>query len=335
MDYEQKYKEALERAKGVIEQNPLMEYLKKGIEYILPELKESEDEKSKKWILEYLHDGLRKSDEQFKDHFKAAIAWLEKQGEKPQGKSALEAISEEKVDNANKVEHKFNEGDWVVNRENKIVQIKALKKDKYNVLRYCIEWKDGKKTNPLQYYTDNYCHLWTLSDVKNGDILHSSSLHLIWIYKDNETAHICVNMNYVKDNVFTEGSIVIPEDACPANKLQRDILFSKIKEAGYEWDADKKELKKIEQKSVEWSEEDENLLKLSFENLTELKDMYGEEYGKVGNCISWLKSLKQRYTWKPSNEQMIALNDAILLNEEDHYNGAVLSTLLEQLKKLK
>ena len=32
---------------------------------------------------------------------------LEKQGEKPQGKTALEAVKEEKVDNANKVEPKF------------------------------------------------------------------------------------------------------------------------------------------------------------------------------------------------------------------------------------
>lgn len=31
-------------------------------------------------ILEYLYDDLRKSDEQFKDQFKTAIAWLEKQG---------------------------------------------------------------------------------------------------------------------------------------------------------------------------------------------------------------------------------------------------------------
>ena len=51
----------------------------KAAEFIFPELKESEDEKSKKWILEYLYDGLRKSDEQFKDHFRTAIAWLEKQ----------------------------------------------------------------------------------------------------------------------------------------------------------------------------------------------------------------------------------------------------------------
>ena len=65
-----KYSEALERAKQGL-----------PIDEIFPELKESEDEQSKKWILEYLYDGLRKSDEQFKGQFKAAIAWLEKQGE--------------------------------------------------------------------------------------------------------------------------------------------------------------------------------------------------------------------------------------------------------------
>lgn len=54
------------------------------IDDIVPELKESEDEESKKWILEYLYDGLRKSgeDEQFKNQFKAAIAWFEKQRDK-------------------------------------------------------------------------------------------------------------------------------------------------------------------------------------------------------------------------------------------------------------
>ena len=36
----------------------------------------------------------------------------------------------------------------------------------------------------------------------------------------------------------------------PATKEQRDTLFAKMKEAGYIWDAEKKELKKIEQKSA-------------------------------------------------------------------------------------
>ena len=50
-------------------------------EKYFPELKESEDEQHRKWILEYLYDGLRKSDEQFKDQFKSAIAWLKEQGQ--------------------------------------------------------------------------------------------------------------------------------------------------------------------------------------------------------------------------------------------------------------
>ena len=50
-----------------------------ALEVLIPELAESEDERHRKWILEYLYDGLRKTDEQFKDHFKAAIAYLEKQ----------------------------------------------------------------------------------------------------------------------------------------------------------------------------------------------------------------------------------------------------------------
>ena len=73
-----RYDEAIERAKGVIEQNPLMEYLKKGIEYILPELKESEDERIRKGIirnLEYLAD---RAEGFVKDELKERIAWLEK-----------------------------------------------------------------------------------------------------------------------------------------------------------------------------------------------------------------------------------------------------------------
>lgn len=49
----------------------------------------------------------------------------EKQGEqKPQGKSALEATNEEKVDNANKVEPRFKAGDFVRSKYNKAVVLR-------------------------------------------------------------------------------------------------------------------------------------------------------------------------------------------------------------------
>ena len=48
------------------------------------------------------------------------------------------------------------------------------------------------------------------------------------------------------------------------------------------------------QNPIEWSEEDEDFLWWSINNLEELKNRFGENYGKVGKCINWLKSLKER-----------------------------------------
>ena len=66
---------------------------------IFPELKESKDERIRKEILVFMN----KLDEQgYTDsRYPSWIAWLEKQSEKPQGKSALEAAKEEKVNNQN------------------------------------------------------------------------------------------------------------------------------------------------------------------------------------------------------------------------------------------
>ena len=75
MDYEKKYKEALERAKGMHEQGMMPERL----EYVFPELKESEDERIKKELISFLQlphpqfVGERKQEKW--------IAWLEKQAE--------------------------------------------------------------------------------------------------------------------------------------------------------------------------------------------------------------------------------------------------------------
>lgn len=48
MNYEKRYNEALQRAKKLYGQGTITESLC----FVFPELKESEDEQSKKWILE-------------------------------------------------------------------------------------------------------------------------------------------------------------------------------------------------------------------------------------------------------------------------------------------
>ena len=68
--------------------------------------------------------------------------------------------------------------------------------------------------------------------------------------------HCYYNIMYPHFASDSEKGCLAPndEDVKPATKEQRDLLFQKMKEAGYEWDADKKELKKIEQKLVEEKE---------------------------------------------------------------------------------
>lgn len=69
-----------------------------------------------------------------------------------------------------------------------------------------------------------------------------------------------------------------------------------------------------EQNPAEWSEKDESLRLRTIGALETCK--IGSPTKCVDEQINWLKSLKQRYTWKPSDEQMEALDSVI-----DEYDG--------------
>ena len=71
------------------------------------------------------------------------------------------------------------------------------------------------------------------------------------------------------------------EDVQPATKEQRDLLFSKMKEAGYEWDADKKELKKIVKR---WRDGD-NLI----------NGWWIRSNGKISPCLNQRALCKKNY----------------------------------------
>ena len=129
----------------------------------------------------------------------------------------------------------------------------------------------------------------------------------------------------------------------PATEEQRELLFQKMKEEGYEWDAEKKELKKIEQTPTEWSEEDETIKK----NISHIISQYDKISKRnnqpcwyVGDCLLWMQNIKDRVQpkpkWKPSDEQIECLSKHI--EYERRWNSShaldVLSELLEQLKKL-
>ena len=331
-----RYDEAIEIAKGYYTSD-CHTNLRIAMENLFSELKESEDEMIKKELISFLQlphpqfVGERKQEKwiawlekqceeidlanreywrgyrEGKQEILDKYANLEKQGEQPQGKSALEAVKEEKVDNqncvkpVNNVEPKFKVGDWIIHDKNiKLANSLMLVTSKDNNEYLCKDI-DGQCSYDIEFIDKEY-HLWTIQDAKDGDVLVVGNM--IFIHKRTLANHIVSYCKLIGEKFDSfedartccEGNIYI----YPATKEQRDLLFQKMKEADYEWDAEKKELKKIEQKPA-WSEEDENKVTL-FMQLTEGCDNEKE-------LADWLESLKDgvqpKQRWDEEDNKII------------------------------
>ena len=117
---------------------------------------------------------------------------------------------------------------------------------------------------------------------------------------------------------------------CSTNedKIKIEKCIAWLEKQGSQKLANSEKTCKIEQKPA-WSEEDE---KMYTATIFALAGFMGN-----GDKLEWLKSLKDRYTWKPSDEQMEYLAKAIttLGNEGDNKTSAILCELRTDLKKLK
>lgn len=236
MDYEKEYNDALERASIIYtgEYKPeIAAFCKQTLEAVFPELEDYSDMRIIKEITFFL--------KQKGAYHKEWIDWLEKLAPNPQGKSALEAIKEEKVDNVNKVETKFKVGDWVVrkNRENfsngrKAVQITDIAGEQYWL--DCGTWLEAKDIR-----------LWTIQDAEDGDVLvNGANIFIFHCIEGTRFMGYC-HLNtggwfFYNDIGKNECFCLTDAVVTPATKEQRDLLFQKMRDAGYEWDADNKQL---------------------------------------------------------------------------------------------
>lgn len=283
MDYKQKYEEALERAKVI---NPGTADYEVAVK-IFPELKKSEDDIMINFISHELAC-LRATDEKGSDRYEEltnAIAWLEKQG----GKKPIESV-----------EPKFKVGDWITDYKSTF-QIVKIEDE-------CYVADDGDKiwfSVIKQYY-----HRWTIQDVKDGDVLAVEPIYgytspFIAICKECELTLFASYCFIDFEGNFNKGTTGHSINCVhPATKEQCDLLFQKMKEAGYEWDAEKKELKKIEQKPT-WSEEDERIFDSIIEEIIPCgecpdypTDEEREYFYDCNRKIELLKSIKQRMKGK-------------------------------------
>ena len=96
-----------------------------------------------------------------------------------------------------------------------------------------------------------------------------------------------------------------------------------------EIDGNRVVIKRGEQKPTEWSEEDE-----CFFNTIDalISNEYSLDDDEKENLSNWLKSLRPQSQWKPSEEQINALDNARHSNPFDVH---ILDTLFHDLKKLR
>lgn len=88
-----------------------------------------------------------------------------------------------------------------------------------------------------------------------------------------------------------------------------------------------------------WSKEDERILNGLISSLVRIEANTRTDSTSINYTfpreINWLKALKQRCAWKPSDEQLEALKNAIHIKPFKNPSDSILWRLYEQLKKLK
>lgn len=284
MNYEKKYKQLTKHIKDLY---PFMsDYCKEKAKEIIPELTESEDERLRKEIIEFI----KISKPEWKNYrdYSSWIAWLEKQEyQKPTENfveswkdmrlevyqqasgnrhepnysddttkmfslndidEIIEKMSEQKT--VDKIEPKFTVGDWVTNNI-EIVQITGYDID----YGYQVDYKGNLQHRDTDIIEKEY-HLWTIQDAKDGDVLVDNYAIIIFrkigncVFDDVVDFYICYSFEMgiiIQRHNLHCGSI----DSVffkPATKEQRCMFFQKMYEEGYEWDFEVKELNKIEKK---------------------------------------------------------------------------------------
>ena len=253
------YQEKLRLAKKALDSGS---YDKKTIEYLFPELKESEDERIRKWLI-----GVIKSNE---------YGNISNVGEMPCSKPNVIA--------------------WLE--------------------------KQGEKANPHSGISFEYNgHTWGMCARDNGvDILLDKQL-----FKHLE------NQGEQKQNVIDIISD-LENYFATTTKEQQEKDWEEIKE----WEEKHfNHNKHIEQKP-DWNEEDERMLDKLIKHFDWGSD-YRFDKNDCDEAQDWLNSLKKRYTWKPTDEQMETLKEVVRLYKSTHFDSGQykIETLYEDLKKLK
>ncbi len=161
--------------------------------------------------------------------------------------SIIKKIDSYRIKEKKQVEPRFKVGDWVILTAGELSTTLQIVNIDTNKRLY---WFNDSSYLPI---VDEEClHLWTIKDVKDGDVLQLGGVTAIFQkYIGNGNCKCYCSIYDSEFEIPTQDGVDNSYGCCnaiPATKEQRDLLFQKMKEGGYEWDSEKKELKKVESK---------------------------------------------------------------------------------------
>ena len=170
-------------------------------------------------------------------HYEIPVgAWIVKT---PDGYNiASNAVLKQK--SADKIEPRFKVGDWVVFSKSKNV----YKVEKIENYEYTLRHILGGSLC-LSFSNEKLIREWTIQDGKDGDVLAAHECYVVFKEIDGLNIKCHCTYHYLGLNPSFYIDTLQNKDAfLPATKEQRDTLMKAMNDAGYEWDTEKKELKK-------------------------------------------------------------------------------------------
>ena len=220
------------------------------------------------------------------------------------------------LERAAKVEPKFHKDDWITDGQLtcKVLSVmsKAYELHLYND-DYCHFRADVRSV-------DKHYHLWTIQEAKDGDVLAGSYGTFIFMSKSDGYCGVLSNNTFIRstgNNEWTEG-------LHPATKEQHDALMKAMIAFGYEWNAEKKELKGIEQQPSQWNISDYRTWQYIVSDVLTKHDGIGQ-YLDDGFCKKIAKYMQENWSKKLSLGQISAWTE----EDERIYQSIIDDTVQE------
>jgi hypothetical protein len=329
-----RYDEILARAEGAnlpYYKEDIMSKVKEFVDYLIPELAETEDERIRKALIKYFTLSDDNADYQCCGvHYKDIVAWLEKQGAKVSAIEGFETEFERQVSDliasAINKEHEYNQGyvKWTANA--------LLNYAKHELEKPCeqkpVEWSAYDKAT-LEYIIED------IKELRDSEIDESSieayERELNLLQAINESTKLSNYTNPAQwseeDEKMLNDILMCGEHHCYLDVENINWLYSLKDRIWY-------------QPAQEWSEENERKIDRIYSILRQAADThaFSTSCRLIGDkeCIElqdFLKSLRPQNKWKPSTLQIEALESATENCAYSEYQDC-LRELAKQLKKL-